>query len=43
MEEEKPPITENVKFTWKWKYTLLLLFNAGYIVLFYYIMKTFGE
>ncbi len=29
------------KFVWKWKYTLVLLLNAGYIVLFYYLMKTY--
>jgi len=30
------------KFVWKKSYTWVLLLNAGYIVLFYYLMKTFA-
>tara|TARA_B100001146_G_scaffold225252_1_gene248855 strand:- start:41021 stop:41137 length:117 start_codon:yes stop_codon:yes gene_type:complete len=26
---------------WKFRYTLVLVFNATYIILFYYLMKTF--
>tara|TARA_B100001057_G_scaffold428325_1_gene453729 strand:+ start:593 stop:724 length:132 start_codon:yes stop_codon:yes gene_type:complete len=33
---------DKVRFTWKWKYTLVLLFNIGYILLFYFIMKKFA-
>ena len=33
---------EKQKFTWKWSYTLLLLLNAAYILLFYYIMKSYS-
>ncbi|MDX1463849.1 MAG: hypothetical protein R3359_12390 [Marinirhabdus sp.] len=29
------------KFIWKWKYTVVLLLNAGYIMLFYFLMKNF--
>ncbi|MFT4848437.1 MAG: hypothetical protein ACI83B_000968 [Sediminicola sp.] len=29
------------KFVWKRKYTLVLLFNAVYIILFYLIMQRF--
>ena len=29
------------KFIWKRKYTLVLLFNAIYIVLFYLIMQSY--
>ena len=29
------------KFIWKRKYTLVLLFNAIYVVLFYLIMQRF--
>jgi hypothetical protein len=30
------------KFVWKWSFTLVLLFNAAYVVLFYYLMKIYG-
>ena len=30
------------KFVWKKSYTWLLLINACYIVLFYYLMKSFA-
>ena len=30
------------KFVWKQSYTWVLLLNAGYIVLFYYLMKLFS-
>lgn len=37
-------IVEEVKdkFVWKLKYTLVLLFNAIYIVLFYFLMKSYS-
>ena len=36
-------VVEDVKnkFIWKRKYTLVLLFNAIYIVIFYLIMQSF--
>ena len=34
--------TEEVKFKWKLKYTLVLLFNAIYIVLFYFLMQSYS-
>ena len=30
------------KFVWKQSYTWVLLLNAAYIVLFYYLMKMFS-
>ena len=30
---------ENQKFVWKWKYTVVLICNALYIILFYYLMQ----
>ena len=30
------------KFVWKWKYTMVLLFNIGYIIAFYYLMKNYS-
>jgi len=33
---------EKVKFKWKWSYTLLILLNAIYIVLFYYLMQSYN-
>lgn len=30
------------KFVWKKSYTWVLLFNAGYIIIFYYLMKSFA-
>ena len=40
---ETDEIVEQVrdKFVWKWKYTLVLLLNIGYIVLFYFLMKNY--
>jgi hypothetical protein len=37
-------IVEEVKdkFVWKMKYTLVLLINAIYIVLFYYLMQSYS-
>jgi len=32
---------EKQKYSWKWSYTLLLLLNAVYIVLFYLLMKSY--
>lgn len=32
---------DKIKYRWKWSYTLLLLLNAAYIVLFYYLMKSY--
>lgn len=32
---------EKQKYTWKWSYTLVLLLNALYIVLFYFIMNSY--
>ena len=29
------------KFVWKWKYTLVLLLNLGYGILFYYLMNAY--
>ncbi|MEM7086900.1 MAG: hypothetical protein AAF489_12000 [Bacteroidota bacterium] len=41
---EKEEHTEEImeKFIWKKSYTWVLLLNAGYIVLFYYLMKSFS-
>ncbi len=33
---------QSQKFVWKWKYTLVLLFNAAYIYLFYLLMQNFA-
>lgn len=33
---------EKQKFYWKWKYTVVLLLNAVYIILFYYLMQTYA-
>lgn len=33
---------EKQKFVWKWKYTVVLLVNALYIVLFYYLMQHYA-
>jgi len=40
---ENDSVVEDVKnkFIWKRKYTLVLLFNAIYIVIFYLIMQSF--
>lgn len=41
--EEEPHNEETVdKFTWKKSYTLVLLINVIYIVLFYFLMKTYA-
>lgn len=41
---EENEIIEEVqqKFTWKAKYTLVLLMNAAYIILFYFLMKNYA-
>lgn len=41
---ETDEIVEKVKdkFVWKWKYTVVLVLNAGYIMAFYYLMKIFS-
>ena len=41
---EKEERTEDVldKFVWKKSYTWVILINAAYIVLFYYLMKSFA-
>lgn len=31
-----------VKFSWKFKYTWVLLLNAAYIILFYLLMKSYS-
>ena len=33
---------EKQKFTWKWKYTVVLFLNAAYIYLFYLLMQNFA-
>ena len=40
MEEEKTNITKQ-KFVWTQKFTLVLIVNAVYVVLFYLLMKHF--
>jgi hypothetical protein len=41
---ETDTVVEKVKdkFVWKWKYTVVLLFNALYIILFYYLMQSYA-
>ena len=34
--------TEEVKSSWRQSYTWVLLANAGYILVFYLLMKIFG-
>ena len=40
---ENDTVVEEVKneFIWKRKYTIVLLLNAIYIVLFYYLMQSY--
>lgn len=38
---DDPLETVKKRFEWKAKYTMVLVLNAGYIVLFYYLMKSF--
>ena len=42
MNTEKEPEDVMDKFVWKKSYTWVLLLNAGYVVMFYYLMKTFA-
>ena len=35
-------MVEKEKFVWKYSYTLLILLNAAYIILFYYLMKSYS-
>lgn len=35
-------MTKGMKFTWKKIYTLVLVVNAAYIVLFYFLMTIFN-
>lgn len=41
---ENDSVVEQVrdKFVWKGKYTLVLVVNAIYIVLFYFLMQTYA-
>jgi len=41
---EENEIIEEVqqKFVWKTKYTLVLLVNAAYIILFYFLMQSYS-
>lgn len=43
MLNEKDDIVNEVsqKFVWKWKYSVVLLINAAYIVCFYYLMNAY--
>ncbi len=42
MEVDKVVEEVKDKFVWKKKFTLVLLLNAGYIVLFYLLMKHYA-
>ena len=42
METDEIVVKVKDKFVWKWKYTLVLILNAGYIVAFYYLMKNYS-
>ncbi len=39
--EDKKTTTEKQKFVWTQKFTLVLVVNAIYVVLFYLLMKHF--
>ena len=39
--EDKKTTTEKQKFVWTQKFTLVLVVNAIYVVLFYLLMKQF--
>jgi len=41
-EQDQNNIPEKTKFVWSHRYTLVLLFNAAYILFFYYLMKTYA-
>jgi hypothetical protein len=41
---ETDEVVEKVKdkFVWKWKYTVVLVLNAVYIIACYYLMKNYS-
>ena len=41
METDEVVVKVKDKFVWKWKYTVVLMMNAAYIILFYILMKNY--
>jgi len=43
MKDQTEEIVEEVtkKISWNWNYTLVLLLNISYVILFYYLMNAY--